>query len=575
MTKFRFALATSGRPRLTRGDAVVILVIAALLYGGIELGLSTPAVVRGPQISLAAAALPWYTLLSVTRMLAAYGLSLAFSIVYGYFAARNSTAQRILMPLLDVLQSVPILSFLPIVLLGASAFIPSSLAAELTAVVLIFTSQAWNLTFSFYQSVSTVPREMDEAARIFRFGFWMRLRVLELPFAAVGLIWNSIMSWAGGWFFLMAAEMFHVGNRDFRLPGLGSYLQTAANHGDTHAILLGLLTLIVVIVALDQGVWRPLLAWAERFKVAGPAREEPASSWLLPLLMRSRILAAFRGTVIEALNRRLDRLDLQRDHVLRSTHAGRVGFRRWLRPGRWLLVLVGAAVLYAVVRAGLMLSQLSPGAWLSVLEGLLATLGRVAAALFIALVWTVPLGVALGNNERLARIVQPLAEILASVPATALFPVILVGLIHLPGGLNIAAVLLMLLGTQWYLLFNVIAGSAAIPDELRNTTRMLGLSRLDRWRTLYLPALFPYIITGAVTSSGGAWNASIVAEYVEFSGKAHSTVGLGALIAQATGSGNYPMLLAATLTMILAVVLINRIVWHRLYALAERRYRME
>lgn len=556
--------------RLTVGDLFVLGIIAALLYAGVHLALGLPAVVRGPRISLSLAALPWYTFLSLMRMLAAYALSLAFSITYGYFAARSPTARRVLMPVLDVLQSVPILSFLPIVLLGASAFLPTGVAAEFAAVMLIFTSQAWNLTFSFYQSVSTVPRELDEAARIFKLGFWLRLRTVELPFASIGLVWNSIMSWAGGWFFLMAAEMFRVGHRDFRLPGLGSYLQTAANRDDVHAILMGVATLIVVIVALDQLVWRPLLAWCERFKVTTVASGEPDRSWVLPLLRRSRLLAWLQQAMAVPLGRWFDHIDLRQQQALRSPSA-----RRALKTLRLIPVLAVLAAAYGTAQAAMLLTRIPLPTWGLIASALGATLGRVILALLIALAWTVPVGITVGTSQRVARIVQPLAQILASVPATALFPVLLIGLIALPGGLNIAAVLLMLLGTQWYLLFNVIAGSTAIPEDLRYTTRMLGLSRLERWRTLYLPALFPYIITGAVTSSGGAWNASIVAEYVEFGGHAHSTLGLGSLIAQATASGNYPLLLAATLTMILTVVLINRTVWHRLYSLAERRFRME
>lgn len=572
MKRQRFALAWRPHPVLTLGDLFVLMIIAAVLYGGIHIALGTPAVVRGPQISLAPSALPWYTFLSVARMWAAYTLSLAFSVTYGYAAARSRNAQRVLMPLLDVLQSVPILSFLPIVLLGASAFLPANVAAELAAIVLIFTSQAWNLTFSFYQSVSTVPRELDEAARIFRLGFWLRLRSVELPFAAIGLIWNSLMSWAGGWFFLMAAEMFHVGNRDFRLPGLGSYLQTAANHGDVRAIVLGVAVLILVIVALDQLVWRPLLAWAERFKLATVAGDEAATSWVVPLLRRSYLLAWCRQHLVMPFSRWLDRIDVTRASFSPFRARARVCP---LITARFVWIMVLLTVAYGAARAGALLAQLPGATWWLVLAGLGATLARVVLALLIALAWTVPLGIAVGNSRRVARIVQPLAQILASVPATALFPIILIGLIHLPGGLNIAAVLLMLLGTQWYLLFNIIAGSSAIPDDLRYTTRMLGLGRFERWRTLYLPALFPYIITGAVTSSGGAWNASIVAEYVEFDGHSHATLGLGSLIARATAAGDYPLLLAATLTMIMAVVLINRTVWHRLYALAERRFRIE
>lgn len=574
MSRLRFAPALSGRLNLTTGDALVIVAIAVLLYVGIVLGLHTPAVVRGPQISLAPAALPWYTLLSVARMAAAYFLSLLFSIAYGYFAARNQAAQRALMPVLDVLQSVPILSFLPIVLLGASAIIPTNVAAEVTSIALIFTSQAWNLTFSFYQSVKTVPREMDEAARIFQLGFWLRLRTVELPFAAIGLIWNSIMSWAGGWFFLMAAEMFHVGHRDFRLPGLGSYLQTAADKGDSHAVILGVATLLVVIVLLDQCIWRPLLAWAERFRVTTLAKEQPAESWLLRLLTRSRILISLRRLVLEPVGLWFDARDWRhaQEVRMRTQRAGRSA-RQFV--GRLVAGGILLALAYGLVEALIMMGHLPVASWLLIGKGLLATVARVALALVITLAWTIPLGVAMGTHPRLARIAQPLAQILASVPATALFPILLIVLLELPAGLNIAAVTLMLLGTQWYLLFNVIAGTAAIPEDLLYTTKMLGLSRSERWRRLYLPALFPYIVTGAVTASGGAWNASIVAEYVDFNGQVHATTGLGALIAQATASGNYPLLLAATVTMIVSVVFINRLVWHRLYLMAENRFRME
>ncbi len=560
------------RPALSAGDGVLLLALAALVYVLARVAFAAPRVVRGPEISLAPAALPWYAFLSVGRMAAAYVLSLVFSLAYGYAAARNRSARTVLMPLLDILQSVPILSFLPVVLLSFSAVMPQWAAAEVASVVLIFTSQAWNMTFSFYQSMTTVPLELREAAAMFRFDPWLRFRTLELPFAAVGLIWNSMMSWSGGWFFLMAAEIFNVGARDFRLPGLGSYLQTAAVAGDARALALGLLTLVLIIALLDQCVWRPILAWAERFKIEMVGGDAAPRPWFLDLVHHSRLMRYARTALWRPA---LERVDAR--------------WRGWFRRGpapveaqadgagtpwtaRAIALAVGALGLAGVVPLALFLRPLDGAAWTGIGAGLAATFGRVAVALAIALVWTVPVGVLIGTNRRAALVLQPLVQIFAAIPATALFPVLVLALIGLPGGLDIAAVSLMLMGTQWYLLFNVIAGAAAIPQDLRDTTDLLRLSRFDRWRTLILPAIFPYVITGAITASGGAWNASIVAEYIQFGNRTLEAPGVGALIARATAHGDYPLLVAATLALVLAVVLVNRTFWMRLYRRAEQRF---
>jgi NitT/TauT family transport system permease protein len=507
-------------------------------------------------------------------MTAAYALSMIFTLVYGRWAAYHRTAELVLMPLLDVLQSVPILSFLPVVLLGLSAILPETVAAELASIVLIFTSQAWNLTFAWYQSLTTIPKELREASSIYRFGSWMRFKTLELPFAAISLIWNSMMSWAGGWFFLMAAEFFTVGQRDFRLPGLGSYLHQAANQGNLPAIAYGILTLIVVIVALDQLVWRPLLAWSERFKlemVSGSGDRE-ASSWFYGFLRGSQLLSRVQERVTQPFSERFD-------HYLNHRFPGTSAYPSQPTTRPWVYLAAGGAgglvLLYGTDLVVGLLAGVSLGEWVQIGIGVLATLLRVILSLGIALAWTIPVGVAIGTNPRLSAVLQPLVQITASVPATALFPAFLLVVANLPGGIDIAAVVLMLLGTQWYLLFNIIAGAAAIPQDLKYTTTMLQLSRWERWRTLILPALFPYIVTGGITASGGAWNASIVAEQVQFAGRTLSTTGIGALIAQATGSGNYALLLAATMTLVLSVILINRLIWRRLYRLAEEQYRME
>ncbi len=577
MQRFRFSFrpAPPQTPTtISAADAFLVLVVAALLYALARLAFHAPAEVSGPTISLSPWALPWYALLSVGRMAAAYVLSLLFSLVYAYAAARNRAARKVLMPALDVLQSIPILSFLPVVLLSLVAVIPRGLAAEIAAVVLIFTSQAWNMTFSFYQSITTLPTELREAAAIFRFRRFLRFRTVELAFAAIPLIWNSMMSWAGGWFFLMASEIYTVGSRDFRLPGLGSYLQTAATAGNVRAVLAGLATLVTVILVLDQLLWRPILAWADKFKVEMTEGEEPPSSWFLDLLAGSRLIERLRAHLLDPLLERFDHSAMSHAGdplpALERTGEGRLS--RWA----WLVgALLAAGAVYGGVQAAALLGGLHPEDWRMLGIGLLATAARVAVSLVIALAWTVPLGVMIGMNRRLSTILQPVVQVIASVPATALFPVMLLVLLRSPGGLNVAAVLLMLMGTQWYLLFNVIAGASAIPQDLKFTTDLLRLGSLDRWKTLVLPALFPYLVTGAITASGGAWNASIVAEHVEFGGKTFMTNGVGAVIADATNRGDYPLLLAGTLALVGTVILINRTFWQRLYRVAEERYKLE
>jgi len=572
-TSREFRLLHTLRP-FTWGDGVVLLGVGGLIYMGVRLAMGAPEVVSGPEVNLSPKVLPYYLCLSLGRMAAAYVLSVIFSLVYGYMAARYQTAEKILLPLLDVLQSVPILSFLPVVLLGLSAVLPQKLAVELSAIVLIFTSQAWNFTFAWYQSLTTIPNDLKEASSIFRLNFWLRFKRLELPFAAISLIWNSMMSWAGGWFFLMAAEIFTAGNKDFRLQGLGSYLQSAANEGDLQAIALGLATLVGTIVVLDQLVWRPLLAWGQRFKLGMVEEEIPPTSWFYSAIRSSHLISRIRRRVFNPLSRLLDSrlIKYQGSKESQLPPAGKRSYR-YLFYGLGFLGL--SIILYEAYQAMQLLLNVSLTDWGRILVGVLATLLRVLLALLIALAWTIPLGVAIGTNRRLATWLQPVVQVAASVPATALFPVVLLVVLKLPSGLNLAAVLLMLMGTQWYLLFNVIAGASAIPQDLKYTASLLQLSRWRRWRALILPALFPYVITGAITASGGAWNASIVAEYVQFGGQTLFTVGVGSLIAQATANGNYPLLLASTLGMILAVTTINRLVWRRLYRLAEEKFHMD
>jgi NitT/TauT family transport system permease protein len=554
-------------------DLLMFAAAMALFYGVLEVGRAwlgpfTPEV----EISRSLWALPAYAGYSLLRITIAYGLSLAFTLVYGYVAAYNPKAERFMIPLLDVLQSIPVLSFLPGVMLAMVALFPGrQLGVEAGAILLIFTGQVWNMAFSFYASLKSIPKEMREAAKIYGFKWWQRFIEMELPFAAIGLVWNSMMSVAGGWFFLMACEMFVLGARDFRLPGLGSYLQTAASAGDTSSILWGIATMIAVIVLLDQFVWRPVIAWAEKFKIEQVQSTDAPRSWVLELFWRSRGLEHLQNKTVRPMREKL-MMFFAREHS--ATEAEEPSpWKIWLT--RLIAVVLLAGMGYGIVRVAMLLSGLQKAEVQEAGIGLLATFVRVNLALVLGALWTIPAGVAIGFNPRLARIAQPLAQIAASVPATALFPVVLLLLIRVGGGLGVGSIALILLGTQWYILFNVIAGAIAIPTDLKECCSVFRLEGIERWKKLILPGIFPYLVTGLVTASGGAWNASIVAEYFHFKGHTYTTVGLGATISQATDSGNFDLLLAATILMAATVVTINRLVWRKLYALAETRYRLE
>ena len=524
-----------------------------------------------PTIDLHPSALPKYALYSVMRIAAAYFLSLAFTLAYGYLAAHNAKAERLLIPLLDTLQSIPVLSFLPGVMVAMAALFPTrQLGLELGSILLIFTGQVWNMTFSVYSSMKSVPREMHEAAEVYRLSWWQSLTQLELPYAAIGLVWNSMMSVAGGWFFLMACEMFVLGNRDLRLPGLGSYLQTAASAGNTRAILWGLVVLVTVIVLTDQLVWRPIIAWAEKFKFEQVEATEIPRSPVLELLRRSKLLSLAARVSFRPLR---EALTLYFAHQSSQEKGVATQITKWIARALTLGAVLG--VLYAMAKMGRLLISVSRPELGGIFWGAGATFLRVEFTILLATLWTLPVGVFVGLRPRLSAIAQPIAQIAASVPATALFPIILLALIRIGGGLGVGSIVLLLLGTQWYILFNVIAGAMALPTDLKEVCDVFRLSTVERWRRLLLPGIFPFLITGLVTASGGAWNASIVAEYFRFQGHTFSTTGLGAVISHATDTGNFSVLLAATVVMAAMVVTVNRLVWRRLYALASTRFKLE
>jgi NitT/TauT family transport system permease protein len=514
-------------------------------------------------------------------MILGYLLALVFTLVYGHIAATNRRAEMVMVPILDILQSIPILSFLPAVVLALVATFPhSNVGLELASVLLIFTSQAWNMTFSFYHSARTLPTDLSEFSTVARLRPWQRFFKLEVPTGMIGLIWNSMMSWAGGWFFLMAAEQFQLGKHSFQLPGLGSYLQVASNQGNTGALLLGVVTLIVLIILLDFFFWRPLVAWADKFKLELGSDADAPQSPVLNVLRRSALVAFLSkhvfnliGGVVARLLNRLQPLPNTSAVVQEQAEQKRWSVRRMLSIVVALVVCV--FVLWGLWRMLLLLQPVRIPTWGTLLLAAFATWIRTLVALLIGAAWTMPVGVVIGMSARWSRRLQPVVQVIASIPATAFFPVLLPLLIKLPGGLSGAAVVLMLLGTQWYILFNVIAGAMAIPSDLKEATTVYRITSWRRWRTLILPAIFPYLVTGLLTASGGAWNASIVSEYVQFHGHTVVTAGLGAQIAQAAGVGDFSVLLAGTLLMAAFVVVINRLAWKRMYALAERRYKLE
>jgi NitT/TauT family transport system permease protein len=569
-------------------DIVIILGILGVFYGITQVGREWAGVLRPTVlIDLSFRALPRYTLFSLVRGLAAYCISFLFTIVYGYWAAKDRLAERLLVPILDILQSIPVLGFMPGVVLALVSLFPNSnIGLELAAVFMIFTGQAWNMTFSFYNSLKSVPQDLQEAGTIYRFNWWQRLTQIEMPYSAVGLIWNSMMSMAGGWFFLMVTEAFQLGNRDFRLPGIGSYMSVAVERGNVPAMAAAVVAMVLMIVALDQLVWRPTVVWAQKFRIEDTSQEESMDSWFLDLLHHSHILR-WIGAAGSSVGHAFGRLTSQ---LLRHTARNMPGSSPVVSgpdkhgvPNRASFSAVFARVLFFLLAAGLafalaqvirLLIFVRIGEWLRLLRSDLLTLARVTAAIALGTLWALPVGLRIGLSSKLSRIMQPIVQVAASFPAPMLFPAVILLLALLKVNIGFGSVVLMLLGTQWYILFNVIAGAQAIPSDLKEAAASYRITGRQRFWSLYLPAIFPYLVTGWVTATGGAWNASIVAEIVTFRGQTLRAQGIGSVISEAAFGAKFAELAAAILIMSLTVVLINRFVWRRLYAVASTQYNL-
>jgi NitT/TauT family transport system permease protein len=559
----------------SRGVDIVVFLGAAVLLGVIvrvSSGIDVPfdATSAPATVSTDPAQLPYYAARSLLRMFAALGLSLLFTFVWATAAARLRRAQKVMLPILDILQSVPILGFLSVTITGFIALFPGSqLGLECASIFAIFTSQAWNMTFAFYHSLSSQPRELDEAARNLRLSRWQRFWRVDVPSGMIPLVWNGMMSFGGGWFFLVASEALSVNNHHYALPGIGSYVATATADGDLGKVFIAIAVMVIMVVGVNVLFWRPLTAWAERFRVEESEAAESPRSLVLNLLRRSHV-PALTGRLFGWLVAPLDRLMAVfglAEYPLRTSPARR-------RVGDVVFAsLVVVAVSYGVFRIGGYINATAGFGEVVHALGLgLVTFGRVILLVVVATVIWVPIGVWIGLNPKVSRLAQPVVQVLASFPANFLFPIATAILVSTGISLNWGGIVLMSLGAQWYILFNVIAGASSIPNDLREAAANLQLPRALWWRSLILPAIFPSYVTGGITAAGGAWNASIVAEVVSYGSTTLVATGLGAYISQATSDGDSPRILIGVLVMSLYVVSLNRLFWRRLYALAQRRY---
>ena len=561
------------RPNVWDLVALVLVIGAMVLivYGGEQTTLPLSALDAAP-VSLDPANLPLYALRTTMRMLLAIVCSIIFTFVYAALAAKSRRAEMVLIPLLDILQSVPILGFLTFTVVFFLNLFPGQVfGAELACVFAIFTSQAWNMTFSLYQSIRNVPKDLEEASQSFHLSGWQRFWRLDVPFAMPGLIWNTMMSMSGGWFFVVASEAITVGNTTVTLPGIGSYVALGIEKQNLPAIGYAILTMLLVIIAYDQLLFRPVVAWADKFRFEQTASATAPTSWMLDLFRRTRALRALT-LPFAALNKAISNLHLAIPGGLKLP--ARSGPPSRIVDGAWFALVI-ASTGYAGLRAyQYMSATLGPSDVIAAIGYGLLTLARVIVLIALAsLIW-VPVGVWIGLRPKLAERIQPLAQFLAAFPANLAFPVFVVIIVRYGLNANIWLSPLMILGTQWYILFNVIAGASAFPSDLREASSSFHLRGWRWWIKAILPGIFPYYITGAITASGGSWNASIVAEVASW-GDTHLTAkGLGAYIAQATEAGDFPRVVLGIAVMCILVTLFNRLLWRPLYAFGERRLRL-
>ncbi len=524
------------------------------------------------EIDLSLTALPRYAFLSLFRGFAAYFISLMFTFCFGYLAAQSRLAEKILIPVLDILQSVPVLGFLPgIVLVLVQLFPGSNVGLELACVLMIFTSQVWNMTFSFYASVKGVPRDIRDMTSLFRLRAWDVLKKVEIPYSMNGLLWNSMLSMAGGWFFLMVVESFQLGDQDFRLPGIGSYMSVAIERGNTEAVIAGIAAMIFVIVLVDRCLWAPLVYSSSRYRSVEQGSPAGSPPMVLVLLQKSQLLRGYY--------RLLDRWREGRE-ARRSLRPAKQALSPSIRKaGRTLyFTLIAMAIVttvFAVFRLFDLLSSSTLREWGTYFLNTLYTFGRVMGAVTLGTLWTVPVGVFIGSNPQWTRRLQPVVQVIAAFPAPMIFPIITYLFLSAGVPFEYGCTLLMLMGSQFYILFNVISGASLIPESLKELGTVYQLSKREYWKAIILPAIFPSLVNGWITAAGGAWNASIVSEFVTYEGRTLSAPGIGSAISEAARDADFAALSGSIVMMITVLVLINRFFWRWMYNLSETRFRLE
>ncbi|WDR87043.1 ABC transporter permease [Burkholderia ambifaria] len=575
----RTANASAWRVLPNRWDAVafpLIIGILAMAIVGFHQTLAPIATLQTQKISLDPSNLPEYALRTTLRMLAAMVASLVFTLVYGTLAAKSRRIGMVLIPILDILQSVPVLGYISFTVTFFLALFPGRvLGAELAAIFAIFTSQAWNMTFSFYQSLRTVPRDLSEVSRGFHLTSWQRFWKLEVPFSMPGLIWNMMMSMSGGWFFVVASEAITVGNQTITLPGIGAYLAQAISDKNLGAVGWVIVAMSVVILAYDQFLFRPLVAWADKFRMENTASGDAPQSWLLDMMRRTHLIHQLlvpAGWLLSQAARiplRAPSRNGARSRAASVRGSSRIGDIVW----GTFVILITVYVAWRVVSFVATGVTMTDAVHVLVLG--LITLLRVLVLIAIASVVWVPLGVLIGLRPALAEKIQPLAQFLAAFPANLLFPVFVIVIVHFHLNADIWLSPLIVLGTQWYILFNVIAGAMSYPNDYKEATKNFRIRGWQWWRQAVLPGIFPYYVTGAITASGGAWNASIVSEFVQWGDTKVVAHGLGAYIAQTTAAGDFPKIILGIAVMSLFVTLFNRLLWRPLYAFAEAKLRLD